>query len=506
LSPPAFRQDGKVAILFRTFDALWWLTLSGVVFFTVSRHEPWADEAQGWLLARDLGWFKLIFSELRYEGHPGLWHTLLWIAIHVFHMPYGLQGYFGATFAVAGLGFLIFYGPFPRPLRYLIASSFYLVYQYAAIARSYDLLPLLAFLAAYFFRRAPRNILAFSVVLCLLTHLEAHGAVIALALVVGFAIKMRQRWPQLDLATKKQIVIGAAMFAVAWVLLLVILFPPRTLTVAASDASTFTVYQHFLKLLNGLAGSIYGNNWIAFGVLLLACVWCALRKGLLILLIAVGCNAFIYGFLRGTFQHQGLMLIALLSVLWSLWPTSTEVDEAARPFFLLHRALLTTLIAVFALQTFWSAIAISNDWRAAYSGAGETAAFLKAIGADKQGCNGYNYWAVAVQPYFDHNIFGNYGGPQAPAFFHNSESFFTNSADFMSFKKSHPTPPYVVVSLAKHYGEWGEANSCVDYMRKAGYDLIHASEGFTFFKNTTGEGQLYLVFARKSATANAGKP
>ena len=46
------------------------------VFFLVSRHENWRDEAQAWLLARDLNVFQLI-SQMKYEGHPCLWHLIL---------------------------------------------------------------------------------------------------------------------------------------------------------------------------------------------------------------------------------------------------------------------------------------------------------------------------------------------------------------------------------------------------------------------------------------------
>ena len=38
------------------------------------KHEPWADEAQAWLIARDCSGVELLFQRLRYEGHPGLWY------------------------------------------------------------------------------------------------------------------------------------------------------------------------------------------------------------------------------------------------------------------------------------------------------------------------------------------------------------------------------------------------------------------------------------------------
>ena len=42
-----------------------------------SRHEPWADEAHAWLIARDTSFYTLFFKYLHTDGHPALWHLIL---------------------------------------------------------------------------------------------------------------------------------------------------------------------------------------------------------------------------------------------------------------------------------------------------------------------------------------------------------------------------------------------------------------------------------------------
>src|SRR5689334_1095494 len=42
-------------------------------------HGMWRDELQAWLIARDSASVGDLFFNLRYEGHPGLWHILLWL-------------------------------------------------------------------------------------------------------------------------------------------------------------------------------------------------------------------------------------------------------------------------------------------------------------------------------------------------------------------------------------------------------------------------------------------
>ena len=40
-------------------------------------HEPWFDEAQAWLIARDCSWWEMILERPHYEGHPPLWWMML---------------------------------------------------------------------------------------------------------------------------------------------------------------------------------------------------------------------------------------------------------------------------------------------------------------------------------------------------------------------------------------------------------------------------------------------
>lgn len=48
-----------------------------VVIVVMCFHEPWFDEAQSWLIARDCSWHDLLLVRPHYEGHPPLWWLLL---------------------------------------------------------------------------------------------------------------------------------------------------------------------------------------------------------------------------------------------------------------------------------------------------------------------------------------------------------------------------------------------------------------------------------------------
>ena len=58
--------------------------------------------------------------------------------------PLTPSGYIGVAFAIAGVAVLVFKAPFPWFIRWPLAFTYFLIYQYAVIARPYTLLPLYA--------------------------------------------------------------------------------------------------------------------------------------------------------------------------------------------------------------------------------------------------------------------------------------------------------------------------------------------------------------------------
>ena len=123
-----------------------WLAVN---FILLLCHEPWRDEAQTWLLARDLPFWKLP-AQMSYEGHPCLWHMLIWPFVRI-GLPYRMQS--GLAFLIVSFAVLLFLFEARLPLFVKAAAVFspMLTYYYPAIARNYCLIPLFLFLAAWWF-------------------------------------------------------------------------------------------------------------------------------------------------------------------------------------------------------------------------------------------------------------------------------------------------------------------------------------------------------------------
>lgn len=57
----------------------------------IANHEMWRDELQAWMIARDSSSLSDLFRNLRYEGHPGLWHSCLYFITRFTRNPIAMQ-------------------------------------------------------------------------------------------------------------------------------------------------------------------------------------------------------------------------------------------------------------------------------------------------------------------------------------------------------------------------------------------------------------------------------
>ena len=480
----------KLANFFPLVDLAVSVCLSIIVLYTCARHEPWADEAETWVEVRDLPYFRLLFSELRYAGHLPLWHTVVWIPMHLFHLSYAHFVFIGGVCAVLGLFVLVFLAPFPRPLRYLIAGSFFFLYQYAVIARPYVLMPLLAFLAARFYRQGLPRILPFAVATALLIQDSSYATVLGFSFAAAYAIQLIPRWKDIGPADRKNIYYAAAIVAASLIFVVIVLFPKSDSSLI-QDAANHTLGRRLYLVGEGMTGAFAEGVVPALPILILAVIWAYLRRALLLLLATVGSTSFWYGFVRGFGHRQGLITIAFVMFLWAAWPTEQQLAELHQFRKVLHYAFVAVVLATFAWHCSWSVNAVCGDWAGPYSGAKDAADYLKSVHAYEEGCNGYGFWSVAVQPYFDHNIFLNHGGPQAPAFHHFGVAFEWR-VNHLEEWEARNGPPFIVFALE----DLTAAAVVRSDVESWDYRLVHVADGNRFFKSGSGVHALYLIFER----------
>ena len=403
---------------------------AGLLAWSIPYHKPWADEAQAWQIARTLP-LRQIFPLLSYEGHPGLWYLCLWVLSRL-HVSYTGMRCFAAAIAFLGVVVLVTTSPFPRFLKLLLPFTFFLAFQYAVVARSYVWVPLLLFLCAYFWAQRLERPLPIALCLGLLANVALHAAMISGGLAVVFLIDL---WLQRRVYKPGARLYGAtalllALYGVSiWVALpakdasgagLVIrpdaaqrdpietqqsLLPPRYPRPEPTNGKSvrwlaWKVETRLAELTEGLIQPF----WLGcvFWVLL---TWKLFRTGKLHYLIpAVFLVALshVYAF----FWHSGLMLPCVIALMWMTWPAQ---QTSFRKLPLYEQLPLLMLLLITAEQINWAEFAFKFDHEHDYGAGAATAAFLKPYVASHARIVeiGNDFLSVAIQPYFDHNIFLN---------------------------------------------------------------------------------------------------
>lgn len=189
-------------------------------------HAFWRDEVQAWLIARASSNPIELRANLRFEGHPPLWHLILWPFARASSNPELMKV---VTLAVgSAFGTLVALGrAVPPILRPVLLAGFLPIFGYGVLSRPYLLGVLLAFAYLEVLHRSePRDVGRLSLrltllVLLSLTHLLF--AVIAGALLLGEILELRRQQDGRRGRAVRVAAGGATMLALA-----VLFFPDRS--------------------------------------------------------------------------------------------------------------------------------------------------------------------------------------------------------------------------------------------------------------------------------------
>jgi len=424
------------------------LLFTAIAALAACFHEPWSDEAQAWLIARDLG-IGGIFHQMGYEGSPPLWHLLLW-GLTRLHLPYAALPAVSLTLVAAGMYIWLRWSPLPAPVRLLVPFTFYYQYQYAVVARSYALSTFLAFAAVALWRAKPVRVIPFGLVLALLAQSNMHGFTIAGGIACAFAWecirdfrKQRPSWTQISqtsvagvfvlasaavarsLATpfpdcsfkaaiqlQKETALGsiakglgglpklgiALGLNMTWGICLLLIF---TIWAIAAKKRTFVLPSIATLIVAYLA--ITGNSaflGVVWGVVLLILVlsWFLAVRQLACALPFVF-TVLAMGLIWSRPWHFGMALTAFLVSVWGAWPAGSL------PQFEFSNRLLTFPLAVLLiLQLPSTAVTVRDELQGPYSGSRATAEFLQPY-VGKRPIYCVNFYGTGVQAYYNRNIF-----------------------------------------------------------------------------------------------------
>jgi hypothetical protein len=379
LSPPRFQK--RVI----GYSAIALYALLAVI--TGYRHEPWADESQSWLLARDSTLIHLWTRLLHYEGTPGLWQTLLHVLIRL-GFPYGSLNFISVAAGIGAVWLLVNYAPLPVYVRVTLPFTYYLFYQYGVIARSYSLLPLLTFGCAILYPDGWRRPYLFTLMVCLLAAVSLGGFVLAVLIYGDFLLHRVRLWHTRPAIEQKRMGAAVAAFLVTILLTGWSAWP-------ASD-NIFVRHlnlspSHLVKFSLAMVQYAFTGEWVTTILAIGLSLPFLFGAGALPLFIAATlCLSISHSLIYMHVWHVGALFLTWVFCMWRAAASAPLTSLAAGSFAL-----------VIALQGYWTLQSTRYDWDQPYSGSREAASYLKEhpqIGIAGLYLAGFS--TEAVKPYF----------------------------------------------------------------------------------------------------------
>ena len=411
------RNDARYAIGLTTG----FLILGGLTAFN---HEMWRDEIQAWLLARDSASLFELFAHLKYEGHPGLWHLCLLPLSRITASPIIMQVF---HLLIAGVTVYLFarYAPFNRFQKFLFCFGYFVLYEYAIIARNYALGLLFITLFCVLFRERYKRPLWIGSILFLLAHTSVHALIVTIA--ISFALfceylLMKTARFQTTPTDKNLIWLSFALIGIGILTSVLQLKPPPDTGFAVGwrfDYETNHLFKviklisraylpipkptlHFWNSHQLEAYPLFQTFQLPLCFLLILCGVVLMAKrptALLIYLTAtLGLLAFFYVKYYGSIRHHGFLFLTFLMVAW-IYRECPEIGTRARlrnaPT-VKERAFSILLTLILACHFIGGLIAVRMDNRHIFSCGKQTAAYIQARGMQEMPMVGDTDFAVST--------------------------------------------------------------------------------------------------------------
>lgn len=443
------------------------------------KHEPWVDEAQSWIIARDASVQEIVWDISRYEGTFPLWFLTLKLFIS---LGLDYEYLYIVPIIISAIGLIIFLKKVeaPKYVKVLLPFTYYVFYQYTIIARSYCYLFLAFSMLAITYKNRKEKTFSYILSLIFMSFISMHGMIIACGLGLTYFIELVRE------KKVKKYIWSFVFWGIVTIIECIILFPRSDLymTVAAS----YTIPQIIIDLVNMVIGrgNVFLKIYNVITVILLAVLFIKLlfikNKDIPVVMGIL----FLFMFaIRFASHHGGIIfLIIIFGVIFN-YEELKEKDKNIDKLFAI-------VLILYSILTIFSGI---NDYNYTYSGAEEMAEYIESNGYDEKEIFGFGYKTVSLQPYFEENLYKN----MEEAIYrwtYKNEDFYIY-CNFEKYDKSYFTevPEYIVL-------EWDESDEKLKLIEKYieesdKYEIEYRTIGYEFFKSSYSEKECYTLYKLK---------
>ncbi|MBF0519214.1 MAG: hypothetical protein HQK92_05770 [Nitrospirae bacterium] len=406
-----------------------------LTLFNILHHVMWRDELEAWMIARDANTLHGLVENMRYQGHPMLWHLILYPITKITRNPLAMQMVHLVIATASAFVFLRF-APFSKILRGLFIFGYYPFFEYAVISRNYALGILFLFLFCAYFGKdfKKRNYIILSIILFLMCQCNALSAVLAIALAItlffepmffkdfnaykswrfyasiliftaGLAISIIQMKPPAD-----------AIFSN-----LVINDPGIPKRIADQITDMWNVFipvpriqinfwqTNFIRYLPIRDEMMYTLRLILSSGLFLSILFTIFRKKIpafYYVIATTGIVAFNYIFFNGYLRHKGHYYVVFVAALWlyNYYPAPKTAVNAFLSFF--ERNQNRFITTIFSLSIIASLMANIMGFIYPFSASKAVADYIKQNNLQNMPIAGHWYFAASgVSAYLDRPLY-----------------------------------------------------------------------------------------------------
>ena len=412
------------------FIGLLVLSFLCIGLLNILTHEMWRDELQAWLIAKDSVSIMNLFSNLRYEGHPALWHMCLYFISRFTAQPIAMQ-FFHLLLAATTIYLFTRFSPFTKLQKILFAFGYFPLYEYATISRNYAMGVLFIFCFCTVFRTRTKNYLVLSCILFMLAQTSVYGLMIAICF--GFTLIMEyvldRNLRKLLSARRTELVICMCIFILGTIITVLQLIQPidsggriwgmnidlrRIAHVIAIPWKAYIPVPEFMNtkfitstiLPSRIPSAILSIILLCFSLLLFV------RKPVVIFLYisaTIGLLMFSYFIHFGELRHHGYIFMMFIVCLW-ISDYYTDIELKSRIFNNLARFCKKHknrfIVGILSIHLILGITASSVDWFSPFSASKETAKFIKNSKMDNMLMLGdMDFPASAVAGYLNRRIY-----------------------------------------------------------------------------------------------------
>lgn len=444
-----------------------------------ANHEPWVDEAQSWIIARDASCGEIIWDISRYEGTFPLWFLTIKLFISL-----GLQYeyFFIIPIIISSIGLLVFLKSVdcPKFVKVLLPFSYYVFYQYTIIARSYAYLFLALSLWATFYKERMNKKFAYTLSLAFISMISMHGMIISGILGIIFIIELIKE------NKIKESIVPISILIICWFIEIVVLIPRADLYMNINVTHTIQTIMISIFRVIFSGTTWYEMLYIGTGIILFIMFFIMhiriKRNDTVIVMMVL---SIFYAFVRLNAHHLGIICLFLM---FSIIVNYNDLKAKYKCFEWLFIATLIIYIS-------FTGISCIYDFNENYSGAEQMAIYIKENDIDKEEIYRFGFTQVSLIPYFEKNLFSNTDKTIYEWKVSNEDFYEYINFDENKYKNSY-TPKYILVENDNLDKKVVKIN---DLIKESGYyDLVYQSFGKQVYKCTYSSIEAFNLYKLKN--------